>query len=50
MGKFPCGAKCMYVYVFCVAASASANECRRTSQQLDTEFYSKPLKGQNVSL
>jgi len=43
---FPCGAKC--VYVFCVAAPA--NECRRSSQQLDTEFYSKPLKGQNVSL
>ncbi|XDV17756.1 hypothetical protein PO909_023575, partial [Leuciscus waleckii] len=30
--------------------TASANECRRASQQLDTEFYSKPLKGQNVSL
>ncbi|CAM4528872.1 unnamed protein product [Leuciscus chuanchicus] len=27
--------------------AASANECRRASQQLDTEFYSKPLKGQN---
>ncbi|ROL45641.1 B-cell scaffold protein with ankyrin repeats [Anabarilius grahami] len=28
--------------------TASANECRRSSQQLDTEFYSKPLKGQNT--
>ncbi|XP_051757462.1 B-cell scaffold protein with ankyrin repeats-like [Ctenopharyngodon idella] len=30
--------------------TASANECRRSSQQLDTEFYSKPLKGQNLYL
>ncbi|XP_077085703.1 B-cell scaffold protein with ankyrin repeats-like isoform X1 [Siphateles boraxobius] len=27
--------------------TASANECRKANQQLDTEFYSKPLKGQN---
>ncbi|KAF4110764.1 hypothetical protein G5714_007795 [Onychostoma macrolepis] len=27
--------------------TASANECRRASQQADTEFYSKPIKGQN---
>ncbi|KAK2914186.1 hypothetical protein Q8A67_002585 [Cirrhinus molitorella] len=29
--------------------TASANECRRASQQMDTEFYSKPLKGQNLN-
>ncbi|XP_059392191.1 B-cell scaffold protein with ankyrin repeats-like isoform X2 [Carassius carassius] len=29
--------------------TASANECRRASQQADTEFYSKPIKGHNTS-
>ncbi|XP_051988069.1 B-cell scaffold protein with ankyrin repeats-like isoform X3 [Xyrauchen texanus] len=27
--------------------TASENECRRASQQLETDFYSKPLKGQH---
>ncbi|KTF75668.1 hypothetical protein cypCar_00041522 [Cyprinus carpio] len=30
--------------------AASANECRRASQQADTEFYSKPIKGQNSNV
>uniref|UniRef100_A0A9J7WWY1 DBB domain-containing protein n=2 Tax=Cyprinus carpio TaxID=7962 RepID=A0A9J7WWY1_CYPCA len=30
--------------------TASANECRRASQQADTEFYSKPIKGQNSNV